>query len=237
MDSLLARYFDGDLSESEARELIAAVERNRELEKELHAYERVLAAARALPSPRAPARFTEGVMKDITAEGRRERSALRSLFAPAQWVPHAGWAGAAMAAAVMAIAFLGGWWIGRGRGVEPVFTPEARTAVETTSPRAESGVSAGPAAMSGLRYVRLVYAPADAAVRNVGVAGSFNDWNPAATPLRRQDGVWSTILLLPPGNHEYMFVENGERWVTDPLAAQTRDDGFGTMNAVLDVEF
>ena len=33
-----------------------------------------------------------------------------------------------------------------------------------------------------------------------------------------------------------MFIDvNGARWVTDPLALQTRDDGFGRRNAVLDV--
>jgi len=48
--------------------------------------------------------------------------------------------------------------------------------------------------------------------------------------------VWSTIVVLAPGSYEYMFIENGERWVTDPLAARTRDDGFGSKNAVLDVE-
>jgi hypothetical protein len=32
-----------------------------------------------------------------------------------------------------------------------------------------------------------------------------------------------------------MFIEDGQRWVTDPLAAQTRDDGFGRENAVLDL--
>ena len=68
------------------------------------------------------------------------------------------------------------------------------------------------------------------------VAGSFNNWNPDNTPLLRQNGAWSTILVLPPGSYEYMFVEDGERWVTDPLAVQTRDDGFGGANAVIDVE-
>jgi hypothetical protein len=32
-----------------------------------------------------------------------------------------------------------------------------------------------------------------------------------------------------------MFVEDSLHWVTDPLALQTRDDGFGNENAVLDL--
>ncbi len=86
-----------------------------------------------------------------------------------------------------------------------------------------------------MRYVRLAYVPTDPSVEKVTVVGSFNNWDPDATPLRRQDGVWSTILVLAPGSYEYMFFENGARWVTDPLAVQTRDDGFGGANAVLDV--
>jgi hypothetical protein len=53
--------------------------------------------------------------------------------------------------------------------------------------------------------------------------------------MERTGDVWTAQLVLPPGTYEYMFVENGENWVTDPLALQTRDDGFGRKNAVLDV--
>jgi hypothetical protein len=33
-----------------------------------------------------------------------------------------------------------------------------------------------------------------------------------------------------------MFIEDDTRWVTDPRAPLTRDDGFGGRNAVLDVD-
>ena len=41
--------------------------------------------------------------------------------------------------------------------------------------------------------------------------------------------------MLPAGQHEYMFVVDGERWVADPLAGRYVDDGFGAgrQNAVL----
>jgi hypothetical protein len=32
-----------------------------------------------------------------------------------------------------------------------------------------------------------------------------------------------------------MFVEDGKHWKTDPLATITRHDGFGNVNAVLDL--
>jgi len=42
---------------------------------------------------------------------------------------------------------------------------------------------------------------------------------------------------LPPGNYEYVFVVDGERWVADPRAARYRPDGFGNNNAMLTVSF
>ena len=74
--------------------------------------------------------------------------------------------------------------------------------------------------------VRLVlFAPA---AQQVAVAGTFNHWDPAATPLVRSGapGVWTATLTLPAGQHQYAFVVDGARWVPDP-AAPTVDDGFG----------
>jgi hypothetical protein len=35
------------------------------------------------------------------------------------------------------------------------------------------------------------------------------------------------------GEHRYMFVKDGEEWVTDPMAPMQREDGFGNKNAVI----
>ena len=88
------------------------------------------------------------------------------------------------------------------------------------------------AAQSGTVTVRLVLFAPDA--RQVGVAGTFNQWDAAATPLVRAGaaGVWSATLTLPAGQHQYAFVVDGERWVPDP-AAPGVDDGFGRRNSVL----
>lgn len=71
--------------------------------------------------------------------------------------------------------------------------------------------------------------------RSVEVVGSFTDWQPGAVVLRDEDhdGIWRGTVVLPVGQHEYMFVVDGERWVTDPLAGRYVDDGFGRMNALL----
>jgi hypothetical protein len=55
--------------------------------------------------------------------------------------------------------------------------------------------------------------------------------------MQREGDVWTALLLLPRSTYEYMFVENEENWVTDPLALQTREDGFGRENAVLELSW
>ena len=73
--------------------------------------------------------------------------------------------------------------------------------------------------------------------RSVEVVGSFNDWQRGNLPLRDEDhdGIWHGAVVLPAGQHEYMFVVDGERWVADPLAGRYVDDGFGAgrQNALL----
>ena len=73
--------------------------------------------------------------------------------------------------------------------------------------------------------------------RSVEVVGSFNDWRRGALALRDEnnDGIWHGAVVLPAGQHEYMFVVDGERWVADPLAGRYVDDGFGAgrQNALL----
>jgi len=65
--------------------------------------------------------------------------------------------------------------------------------------------------------------------RSVEVVGSFNDWSRGTLHLRddNHDGIWDGDAILPAGQHEYMFVVDGERWVADPLAGRYVDDGFG----------
>lgn len=71
--------------------------------------------------------------------------------------------------------------------------------------------------------------------RSVEVVGSFTDWRPGAVVLRDDDhdGVWRAAVVLPVGQHQYMFVVDGEQWVTDPLAGRYVDDGFGRQNSLL----
>ena len=74
-------------------------------------------------------------------------------------------------------------------------------------------------------------------LHTVAIAGDFNGWDPQANTLQDPDGdgVWTATLKLPPGRYEYMFVVNGEKWLPDPNAIHYVKDGFGSKNAILEI--
>ena len=129
------------------------------------------------------------------------------------------------------------WWLGRPREVtvrlRPVWTLAlaaglaAVLLIPWTSGLPTPGVAQGIAKFVG-------HFPG---ARSVEVVGSFNDWSRGALALNDDDGdgIWHADAVLPAGQHEYMFVVDGERWVPDPLAGRYVDDGFGAgqQNSVL----
>jgi len=70
---------------------------------------------------------------------------------------------------------------------------------------------------------------------NVAVIGSFNDWKAERSSMWYDENTeaWVLEAQLPPGDHEYLFLVNGDKLVTDPKAQMTRDDGFGNRNAIM----
>lgn len=84
-----------------------------------------------------------------------------------------------------------------------------------------------------VRAVRLEFIHPEAV--DVCVAGSFNDWQPQATPLvPLGDGRWGKELTLPEGRYEYRFVVDGV-WMTDPAAKENLPNPFGSLNSVLTI--
>lgn len=74
-----------------------------------------------------------------------------------------------------------------------------------------------------------------ATARDVCIAGTFNDWHPAASPMvAMPGGCWVKELALPPGRYEYRLVVDGV-WQDDPAAKETVENSFGGRNAVLHV--
>ncbi|MCK4341851.1 MAG: alpha amylase N-terminal ig-like domain-containing protein [Phycisphaerae bacterium] len=70
---------------------------------------------------------------------------------------------------------------------------------------------------------------------SVTLAGTFNSWNRAATPMEGPDnnGFWEIVVDLPGGEHLYKFVLDGERWLHDANNPDSVPDGHGGRNSVL----
>jgi len=71
----------------------------------------------------------------------------------------------------------------------------------------------------------------------VNLVGDFNGWDSAAIPLQPVGaaGVWSVVVLLSPGRHEYAFVINGREWRPDPTAPRALANEYGPPNSVITV--
>jgi hypothetical protein len=117
-------------------------------------------------------------------------------------------------------------------------SPPARSVAITAAPSTRlevitipSASTSEPPRISDLRPVRFDYSQSDASA--VFLVGSFNGWNPQATPFTRNDlGVWSVEVALPPGEHRYRLMVDGQ-WRDDPLAQQMVVNPFGGFDALL----
>ena len=99
--------------------------------------------------------------------------------------------------------------------------------------RQPSAVSTA-AATSGRSAVTFVLLAPEA--RTVALAGDFNGWDAARTPMRREgSGLWSLVVPLEPGRYLYAFVVDGRRFVADPAAPRAAGDDFGTPTSVVTV--
>lgn len=142
------------------------------------------------------------------------RSGLAWLFSPRPVTVRPVWALAA--AAVAALLLVSTPW-GAEDGSAPAPRPAAAVASEDAADRV---------------FVHFRLDAADA--RTVQLAADFTDWAPAYRLSETAPGVWTVVVAVDPGVHQYAFVVDGERWVPDPLAPKV-DDGFGGSNSRLDV--
>ncbi len=72
-------------------------------------------------------------------------------------------------------------------------------------------------------------------VKTIHVVGEFNDWQPAATPMRRsRKGTYRATLELKPA-HDYLlrYLINGEYWYNDWSADGYMPTGFGGDNCIV----
>ncbi|MDH5641763.1 MAG: isoamylase early set domain-containing protein [Nitrospira sp.] len=219
---LIQRFLDHDLTPDERVAFLQAVDTDPTLRRCWLNLELVVAEAAQLPRIVPSARFLSGLKSKLAPQPPSLWMRLRHAVTVSRTVE---WnlAGAMTAACLVALTLAGAAKMIPERIVDvPLPAPYAQTA--SFAPVPEPTI-----------FVRLVLMQPNA--RSVSVAGDFNGWNPERTSLERSDGgVWTVTLPLKPGRYEYMFVIDGTEWIADPLAPEDTGDGFGSKNAVLDVE-
>ena len=167
---------------------------------------------RAVPAPDLAARVMAALPPHAPARVPAWRAALGWLWNPRPvrltFRPAYGLAGAAFAAAAALV-------------VVPAMDRDAPAPVVVTVP------AAGTA--SPVVYVQFrLEAPR---ARQVALAGTFTGWQPSLTLDETEPGVWTALVPLHPGVHDYVFVVDGSRWMPDPHAPQQVDDSFGGTNS------
>lgn len=227
----LRRFVDGELTSEEKVVLLGEAERDRALAVELYdvlRLEEELALLRDCDDLEPPAHIVNKTMAravEAREQRRRDRlSWLRWLWEPRTVrfrMTSAAWL-VPMAAGVLLWAW--GYDYARDEGGMPS-EPVAALVESTLADDASSDVA-----------VRFVLQTEGAS--SVAVAGDFNEWSAQDATLADHDGdgVFVGTVSLPPGSHAYMFVVDGERWVSDPQATSYRDDGFGNRNAILRID-
>lgn len=77
--------------------------------------------------------------------------------------------------------------------------------------------------------------PADVAVKSVHLVGDFNNWDPTATPMKRNKQKWYRVALdLEPGrSYQFRYLVNGEHWLNDWHADDYVPGEYGQDNCIV----
>jgi len=205
MNERVQRALDGDLSRDELLHAESA-----ELDESRVLFDRVV---RSIPVHKLPP-LGESVLRRIDAiEGfpnvrsngsERAAGILRWLWSPTRIsVPLRPAYGLALAAAVALVIGIAGTSSDRvPRRNVAIASPEVLVHFRLEAPTAQA----------------------------VSLAGDFSNWAPTYSMKRTEPGVWTIVVPLEPGVHDYSFIVDGEKWVPDP-AAPARADGFGGINS------
>jgi hypothetical protein len=73
-------------------------------------------------------------------------------------------------------------------------------------------------------------------VTQVELVGSFNEWRRIAMEEIGTSGYWEVKLALPPGEHRFSYVLEGDEKIADPTVTTREQDDFGGENSVLLVD-
>lgn len=235
-DKLLRKYLDGELGPEEEKEALHQIADDRKMRSMLH-FELTLNDYISPGSPiveerEVPEGFSDAVMNRIEAKERNNaqenlpekfKNWLEQLWIPrtVQWRP----AYAFVLAFIVLISLSYPLEVGQ----------ENERADSGKAEKVESLDQSVQQVSSESSRVLLRFVYIDDEANSVSVAGDFNNWKPTELTKQTVNGktVWTALVSMKHGEHDYMFVKNGEKWITDPLAPVQRDDGFGNKNAVI----
>jgi len=234
-DTLIMKFLDNELSPEEERKALHMIAENEDMRAMLR-FDRTLSNSLAgkqhINMSTVPEGFTDQVMDQINkmesvrSENRNKISIpdllkqwIDSLLMPRQVQYRPGIA--YLFILILALGF--GYYTEFNSGFSSEMLNSGNGDIQLASEReAEERV-----------WIRFIYIDEEAS--EIAVAGDFSDWEPI--PLEKQivEGkqLWSGLIPITKGEHKYMFVKDGEEWLTDPLAEVKRDDGFGNKNAVI----
>ncbi|MDA8432992.1 MAG: hypothetical protein M0Z60_08520 [Nitrospiraceae bacterium] len=213
---LIHKLLDGEMSPEEERDFLARLDAEPDLQRE---FDGLVGAVRMVESSeRMPvdASFTSEVMRRLPrAKAPIGKKISDFLFGERvlRW-------NVARVAAVSAVLFL---------VVASALLFQGQRKAAIVADVADNGQPTVGAKAVALSF----YAPS---AKTVSLAGDFNKWSADKDRMKREaDGTWRMEVPLKPGVYHYMFVVDGDDWVTDPRAESYRDDGFGNKNAILRV--
>jgi len=221
---LILDYLDGEASSEEKRLLEQICKENSEISDEKASFEKLIRLMKSSPKMDAPPGFTESVMSKI---GKKPIALKQRLI---KWIRsdldiHLNWVWKWSLVFTIVFLIMAGttWHYFRLRQFHD---------------RVDQIKGQFPAVKNQPVPMRFFFFKPSA--QSVYIAGSFNDWQ-----IKEQfrldrlggEGVWTIMLMLKPGEYEYMFLVDGKDWVTDPTATDFRADGFGHKNSILEVSW
>lgn len=231
-DTAVRRFIDGDLSEDEVQDALHYIADDAGARSLLQFELRMTQDLAASRSPKPSAAFASDTMNQLaeaetstSTVGSRVQSWWESLVSPPVVLPVRP--ASALATLVVLVGFAVLLWPSAPTSPTPIASGNGQQngTVQTTAVSADDE--------SNTVWTRFVYVDDDAS--SVSVAGDFSQWDPISLSPRTVNGktVWTGLVRVRRGEHEYQYVIDGQKWVTDPLAPVKRDDGFGAENAVL----
>lgn len=229
---MLRKYFDNELTADQEREVLHTIADDPEM-REMLRFERQLGSSISdmdfSTQFKVPSGFTDRVMHKIEQEEysyaetsyiQKVRNWIASLWRPqtVTWRPAYGMA---LAVVCMFIIF------------SPLYLiPDNSNTTNSVGSVPETIQKVSSASQEKV-WVRFVYVDKNA--ESIAVAGDFNNWEAESLTKQEVNGeqVWTGLVPMSRGEHRYMFVKNGDKWITDPMAPVHREDGFGNKNAVI----